>query len=100
MTPTGIYVLTMDTGGIEVVGEFVGELDGFFHMKDACVIQIPKPNQIGLAKFNGNKSLVNRAHVLWVHEAVDQLVALWRQAKSGLVMPAKVGPNGVPAIPS
>lgn len=99
MVQSSIYVFLM-VSGFEVIGEYSGDRDGFKMLKHACMLQVPKPGHIGLNKYAGKETSFNTSHIMVIQDAPEPLIALWRQAKSGLLMPANAGPNGVPAIPS
>ena len=91
-----IVVITM-LSGLDVIGELEGEPrdTGFLKLRFPCVIQMSKPNTIGIhplrrsAVYAGSNTMVNMRTVMWVNDPADALRKAYQANRAGLAVPEK-----------
>ena len=92
-----IVVITM-ISGLDVIGELEGEPrdTGFLKLRFPCVIQMPKPNTVGIhpllrgsAVYAGSYAMVNMRAVMWVNDPADALRKAYQANRAGLAVPEK-----------
>lgn len=92
-----IVVLTM-MSGLDVIGELEGEPSdtGFQKLEFPCVIQMPKPNAVGIhpllrgsAVYAGSYLIVNMRAVMWVNDPAASLRQAYQMSRARLVIPEK-----------
>ena len=92
-----IVVITM-VGGLDVIGELESEPRDMDVLKLGfpCVIQMPKPNTVGIHPllrgspvYAGTYVMINMRNVMWINDPADALRKAYQASRAGLAVPEK-----------